>query len=160
MIGTDRQADLRAGLGRMIERGDELEGARRVAERDGKRAAAGQRRVIAAELAMKSWLDEIPAVERSGDARLGFGRGRDDLPGIVPRRIGFKAAFEGDMLEAEAQAADLVLRAERRRERDERAALHQEARRGAILDLDVVDAGGDAPEDGGDRPHPLGHTAL
>src|SRR5258708_16858227 len=129
----------------MRERGEALEGAPRVGECAGTRAAAGQRRVLAAELAVKSWLAESPGGERSGDGRLGFGRGRDDLPGIVPRRIGFKAAFEGDMLEAEAQAADLVLRAERRRERDERAALHQEARRGAILDLDVVDAGGDAP---------------
>ncbi len=103
---------------------------------------------------------ETPVPQGVGDALLGLGRGRHDLPGIVARRIGAQRALEGDVLEAEAQPADFRLRAERGRERDQRAARHGERGDRAILDLDGIDPGGGAREDRRDRSHQIGHDVV
>ncbi len=64
------------------------------------------------------------------------------------------------MGEAEAQAGDLLGRAERDREGDERAVGHLEASGGTVLGLDAVDPGGDRRLDPADRTQDLGQEIV
>ena len=83
------------------------------------------------------------------------------LQSFVARLIGRVVAFEGDVLERQADAGDLVGRAERGGKRG-RARRSSNSHRGgdAVLDFDRVDAGGDAAEDTTRWPHQVGEHVV
>ncbi len=104
--------------------------------------------------------DRTPVAGHFVYPRLHFVICRDDLPRILTRRIRFVAALEGDVLEMQPEPADLLLRAERTGKRNEGAVLHEQARGGAVLDLDVVDPGRDPAEHARHRAEKMQHHIV
>ncbi len=103
----------------------------------------------------------LPVLEQVGDRRLGAVVARQDLPERRARIVGLVVALDRDVVEGEADAGDLVGRAERSRVNAPSAPDSSSTRgRDAVLDLDRVDARRDAAEQRFERAHQVAEHVV